>query len=331
MRFRDILLEYDRQVTVARYGARLRASLDASARWCFDDDFTTAYEISSVEKQPNASLTHLRTHLHKYYKNPEKWLPKAAPMIVAYLEKCDPSPNKEYVQWIAQKMCDGGITKTEDLRAKVTPWLAQHYALKTKGWFKRNPDMAQWADIGRFRTLSQLGEFILSLPENIESSNEARRQEEERIMTTEVKTVLDTPTCSVRIPLTWEAAKILGRNTQWCTSSRESDTYFRSYTSNAPLYVILDKKNNRRWQFYFGPRDDGAQLMDENDQSIEDFTGIPDEALNIELYLNDIKEMSVHQLEELTDWRGPGGRWDGVLNDIIAEKVAEENEMGGWH
>lgn len=337
MRFRDILLEYDRQVSMARWSERLRQRLVADrslsyttcphgavyareAYWAYN------YEL---KKPPGTAMAQYHMEQAK------NALPKADADLARAFETVDPTDmttkQYPYIGWMIQRYLDNGIERFEDMNAKVKPWLAAHHRLKETGWFKRNPDQAMWADIGRFKTLSQLGEFILPhLNREIESASESRRKEEERIMTTEVKTVLDTPTCSVRIPLTWEAAKILGRNTQWCTSGQDSDAYFRSYTSNAPLYVILDKKNNRRWQFYFGPRDDGAQLMDERDESIDDFSNIPDEALNIELYLNDIKEMSIHHLEELTDWRGPGGRWDGVILDIIEEKIAEEGEMGGW-
>ena len=65
-------------------------------------------------------------------------------------------------------------------------------------------------------------------------------------------------------PHTYEASCKLGRGTQWCTASTESDHYFRSYTKSGKLYIIINKHNGEKYQFHF----ESASFMDAEDESI---------------------------------------------------------------
>lgn len=54
-----------------------------------------------------------------------------------------------------------------------------------------------------------------------------------------------------------------GINTKWCTTSKD-DYMFEHYRNLDGLYILLDKKNNARYQFHFPT----GQYMDELDQDI---------------------------------------------------------------
>ena len=42
-------------------------------------------------------------------------------------------------------------------------------------------------------------------------------------------------------PLTHKAACLYGANTQWCTSSKNNDSYFKDYTINdQKLYILIN-------------------------------------------------------------------------------------------
>jgi hypothetical protein len=48
------------------------------------------------------------------------------------------------------------------------------------------------------------------------------------------------------------ASCYFGKNTRWCTTSRDkNDNMFNAYNDDGDIFVILDKANNRRWQFFF--------------------------------------------------------------------------------
>ena len=63
---------------------------------------------------------------------------------------------------------------------------------------------------------------------------------------------------------TQEAATYYGKGTQWCTAATDSDNYFEEYNKKGPLYVVINKKNNRKFQFHY----ETNQFMDENDSYI---------------------------------------------------------------
>lgn len=68
----------------------------------------------------------------------------------------------------------------------------------------------------------------------------------------------------VVIPHTKEASCLYGANTQWCTAARK-DNMFDEYAQSGNLYINIDKKNNRKYQFHF----ESNQFMDETDDRIK--------------------------------------------------------------
>ena len=68
----------------------------------------------------------------------------------------------------------------------------------------------------------------------------------------------------VVIPHTKEASCLYGANTQWCTAARK-DNAFDEYAPSGNLYINIDKKNNRKYQFHF----ESNQFMDETDDRIK--------------------------------------------------------------
>lgn len=70
---------------------------------------------------------------------------------------------------------------------------------------------------------------------------------------------------TVVIPKTHKASCKYGANTQWCTTSRDSDRYFNRYSSEGPLIIIIDPAGDK-WQLHF----ESNQWMDAKDNEIED-------------------------------------------------------------
>ena len=75
---------------------------------------------------------------------------------------------------------------------------------------------------------------------------------------------MNSPEYSILVPLTKEASCYFGINTEWCTAATSSDNAFESYNRDGPLYIILEKKTNTRWQYHY----ESGQFQDENDNSI---------------------------------------------------------------
>lgn len=254
MRYAQLLLEFDVQMTANQIGSKIASRLEVdSADILYSMKVEALHEIG---KRVNAAFT-----------SPEERREiKAivARKAVEYIVMHDPTDKKSYSRWLCQRYADGGIERTDDLD-KATNFLRTFDRLKTGGYFKRNPDVAHMADIGRVRTLSDLGEFLMSIPDTDALSNagQERALEARLIESGAARVILNTDRFKVTVPTTAEAATFYGRNTQWCTTS-ENGGQFDYYSKQGPLYIILDKPNNRRWQFHY----ETQQFMDENDRQV---------------------------------------------------------------
>ena len=239
MRYHDILLEYSRDKTLSNFEEPLRKNMK---KWFYNGD-TIDWNMAEV---------------------------------LGDIEGADPTPNKTYVVWIIRRLLDGGIQRWEDL-AKTKEFISSYQEMKDTGYLRRNPELRdKWADIGRIKTLSGLGRIVMQYMEAKNSGqgishNTSRKAAEDKIMQNEVTVVVNTSTFSIMIPKTYEASKLLGRSTQWCTAMATTSQYFSEYSAQGPLYVVLDKANNRRWQLHF----ESAQFMDEHDDPIREWTDIP--------------------------------------------------------
>lgn len=261
MRFRDILLEYDQAKTMARYGKKLwdRAAVQENRYGIFDKLVADGEHVLGDDKE-----------------SPDRIRAFVIPRLLTHIEKFDPSTNKQYMQWIVQRYIDGGIRFLEDL-PKVATSLGGFNDMKIKGWFKRNPDHADKADIGQWKRLSDLWDFVWHAHNGgvVSNAEKDRLAKEQAVKTSKI--LYDDADYMIVIPESMEAAQYWGRNTQWCTSALQ-DNMFEAYTTEGPLYIVIDKPNNRRWQLYF----DGwtPQFMDERDENINWFE-FPEEIWNL--------------------------------------------------
>lgn len=193
-----------------------------------------------------------------------------------YFVSFDPTPEKQYVLWMLAQYVrkEGGIRLFEDLyRAGIA--LETYALLKKTGYFVREKERAApFTDILKL-SFAQLEEFVDSLSDApiTSKAEEDRVQERKLISDGSCSIMLDSKSCKIVIPNNEEAASYFGRNTKWCTSASNGNM-FSSYARNGPLYIVLDKKNNRRWQFHF----ETNQFMDERDYSIRSLKGFPEEA-----------------------------------------------------
>lgn len=274
MRYNQFLLEYDEAKMAARYGGALFQKLNSQrysepVNGLLDDCWDRAW--GAVNPGMGQETPEERTAMEAARNQ----------FVVGRFSQFDPTPNKQYMSWIVTRYVSGGIQRLEDLH-RVRDYLTQYAAVRQSGFFKRHPDQnALYGDIGRFKTLSDLGDFVLSLKSGDTVSNaEAERQKERLLFDSgDAKLFFDNGDWKVVIPKTAEASIFFGRNTQWCTAATESDNMFEDYAKDGPLYIILHKPTNRRWQFHF----ETGQFMDERDQPI--FWGdFPNEFFDLDLF-----------------------------------------------
>ena len=167
------------------------------------------------------------------------------------------NPNKPekmgiYSKWLLQQYRNGTL-KTEDL------YKAKQYL----GAFDRYKAQLGVRDIGQYRSLPQLYDAVGQYIEN--PGQAASKSEQVRnIKQNEAERVYEDGTWLVVVPNTKEAACYYGKGTQWCTAATGSENYFEYYDERGPLFINIDKRNNRKYQFHF----ETEQFMDERDDDI---------------------------------------------------------------
>lgn len=252
MRAREILLEFDTKITAEKIGKMVYDVLIRQRRvlggWI--NHLPSAKEYAE----------------QKIAKTQEEFEYRIAEYLIIYISTFDPTKGK-YSMWLINLcMSKHANFRAEDL-GRAHDALEQFDAIKKGGYFVRNRDQIAFADINRFKTLPELESFVDRVGTAAISNNQEDKQLEKKIIeNNEVTILFNSSELKIAIPHTEQAATFYGRNTKWCTAAKTGNM-FESYNADGPLYVILDKKNNRRWQLHFETK----QYMDERDYPIENF------------------------------------------------------------
>ncbi len=167
-------------------------------------------------------------------------------------EDADPTPKKAFVLYLVKWYLDGSMRFVEDASKATEP-----FELYSK--FRNRADMPKLASLS-FSELLDLGDKL--------SDTKSKKEENKEIELAFYKNgtaelYVNNDEWKVVIPKTKEAAIYFGRNTRWCTSA-EKNNMFEYYSDLGELYIILEKKTNKRWQFHF----ETDQFMDEEDYRI---------------------------------------------------------------
>jgi len=170
----------------------------------------------------------------------------------------DPTGDKKYAQWVIRSYL-GGLFRVEDID-RTKSYLSRFDALKPK------LEPAQ-RDINRYKGPIDLYTKVIKPMELVDTTSERQIQAMiDAKLKEQVRVVYRGPEGAVYVPTTEEASCYLGRGTQWCTASTESQNHFNDYNKDGPLYIVLTP-NGRKVQMHF----ESNQFMDENDKEIPTF------------------------------------------------------------
>ena len=156
---------------------------------------------------------------------------------------------------------------------KYTKWLLNIYR---KGTFKEGDfgeatnllsvydkykNVVQVKDI---MTLNSMGELYRVVEPYMEGDKATSKSDAARKIKGGAEKVYEDGQWLIIIPHTKEAAILYGKNTEWCTAAEKSENMFDYYNKKGPLYINIDKVNNRKYQFHF----ETSSYMNEEDESI---------------------------------------------------------------
>lgn len=120
------------------------------------------------------------------------------------------------------------------------------------------------SDIYQYRTMDELESAAIAA-EKTQSKTEIKK----KIKGEGATTVMDTDRVKIIVPDTYEASKVYGKGTKWCTSMEDTEQHWKSYyRQGCKLYYIIDKKENKKYAVLVYPSGQ-KHVYDELDHSME--------------------------------------------------------------
>lgn len=152
----------------------------------------------------------------------------------------DPSKNGKYIDWVLARLVDwwsGELNGDgEDMRSML-PEL--EYLLEIVDSFHKfsERNLIEDKDIynPKYKDLKVMGNVLG------EAGRRANEIAKERQLKSGVDKIYEDSRWLVVVPKTYEASCHYGAGTKWCTTSKNTDSYFKTYTTNGVLFYILDK------------------------------------------------------------------------------------------
>lgn len=316
MKLNQILLEYQREKTLANYGDGLLKRLRADESGTSELRRYTLYDTQREMQELHSGESEALVYPQIYKRN---FIDRA----MYEIESADPTVTKEYIRWIITTYIKGGIQRFEDIETRVRVELESFDQLKHSGFFKRcDPELRKYSDIFQFKALSELGIFNRERTpgERMSNTSKDKALQQELIKSGEAEVVLNNDRFLVVIPKTHRASCFFGRNTQWCTTTKGNARDHNMYSSRGPLYTILEKSTNKRWQFHF----ESGQFMDENDVPINETDGPPDDLFNYDIFdYTKMKENTLYNILTSTEDGGlPYGEYKKIMATVPIDCLA---------
>ena len=308
MRFREFLIEYSRAKTAEMVGDKLILALMNDDTMIFSDDLLTSirsdgriirYRMASgikLEDMPGYSPEQQEEKINH---------------ILAEMEHYDPTPNKEYMPWIARMYAKGDLSM-EDINRN--DWLGLFDRAKKRRMLKPEHN-----DINSFKTYRDFEDTMESVYDNLEDDVAQSTDKGQ------AKKVYEDGNVTVIVPQDEAAACRYGRGTRWCTASTRGQNYFDMYNKQGRMYILLPKNpehEGEKYQLHF----QSDQYMNEDDDQVnlvnliserfpnllEFFLAMPDSGLKNDLRFTD-PEVIQNILDKIRE----------VGNDWISEKVSD--------
>jgi hypothetical protein len=237
MKIREILLEYNRDITIKNTNPNNIFNALKN-----DDSVALTPELEKLRKQ-------LRSNNEI---NPDQIL-NLVEIIVAAIEEKDPTNHKEYTPWLVRMYSKGGV-KYEDLNRMNMLGL---YDVGKK----RKIIRPEHKDINKFKTYQEF--------ENVMFNNYPfdEFEEEEPKDKSIAKKVFENEEVLIVIPENEAAACKYGKGTRWCTAATRGENYFNQYNKKGFLYILIPKHpkyKGEKYQLHF----ETNNFMDENDKYI---------------------------------------------------------------
>ena len=231
--------------------------------------------------------------------------------IIDLLSKIDPSDTNKYVEFLIKQIknsydYDGDNT---NLSLYIMTEIVGDVNVETLNEFDRHckANRIKKNDISQYKNWTEM-------KESVRITNESVKQKE---LETQVIKLLDNDEYCVVIPLSYEASKIYGANTKWCTTQEQ---HWKNYIRDYKLIYIMDKVMNDKYAVSIKTGDKSKiQGWLSDDKEVSPLT-LPISSEVITLIINEInKDESIVEMEEYPK-----------VNKIITTHSKKSITFDGW-
>ena len=245
MRYSE-LLEYKRDITITNLGDKFIQRMQG------DETIADYFSDGGLDSETG-----------KPYSIDQEQIRDFVEIKLEQIEQADPSPNKQYVQWILLRYIDGSIELFEDILSTTTEMLEMFHNLKVRRQLP--PEMA---DINKFKTTRDLWKLYDKVTSLWNAYQKKRGEETALAMPKGNATELyNDANVRVIIPNDEASACYYGQGTRWCTAATKGINYFKSYNDRGKLYIFIPKNPKYEGEKY--QLHDGGTFLNEKDQNVD--------------------------------------------------------------
>lgn len=225
-------------------------------------------------------------------------------------QEADPSPNKQYVQWIARTYAKDPNFKFEDVLSTVGPYLEKFYKL-----IKRKKIPSPRNNILGY---TNFGDFMSVMDEYPDPDSETTQQDKGNAFT-----LYEDDKWRVIVPQDEPASCYYGKGTRWCTSATKARNMFSYYNNIAPLLIAIPKdpfKPGEKYQLHFGISIDDHPMKSDSD--VDDYVNQNDDYEDFGMDVLEYGQIMDEHDDPISLYdmqRRMGDSWDPILNAYIAK------------
>ena len=275
--FEITLLEYDRDITITKFGKRIFQAAKFNEQYLNDNWFygdgdpvdTEESMIREVLKElefmdPTDNKQYVMTLVRWYIGNIKK--DKQNQAEFREMQKREPEKFAKYKDYKdVPGNVAGGELNDEYPELWIQPQSMNTFKLEDAvqvrqalvAFHRMKPQLPQnERDIGRFKDFYRFEDFVDSrqgLDANFEIDNDTLKRNDVVVLHNGVEG-------TVAVPKTHQASCELGSGTRWCTASSGNDEFYNSYSKNADLIIYNEKPGNAKYQFQYY-YDEGFGIM----------------------------------------------------------------------
>lgn len=243
----------------------------------------------------------------------KKKYPRVGDEMIDHLSKNDPSGNNKYLDWMVGQRFFSNIPSDTIIEKvnlfhknlnKLTKENLNEFVKSSSrfDWLLTDdsPIAKEFQKIYKSpKDINQYTDWVLFV-EVVKFINELLTKSDVKKL--ETKTLYNDDNLLILIPLSHKASCFYGSGTKWCTTNKESDNYFKSYSSKGTLFYIINKKEPQSNPWY------KAAIFFNNDGNAEAYDA-PDKPTSIKVAKDSIPN------------------WDTV-RDVIVDYLSSNNKKG---